>query len=47
MAEMPEKADGEYHLPERKEGPEYMAGRKGQMREMRLCFKSHPQPFRL
>ena len=31
----------------REEGPEYLAGRKGQMRKMRLRFKSHPQPFRL
>lgn len=35
---MPEKAHGEHHLPEREEGPEYLAGRKGQMRKMRLRF---------
>ncbi len=35
---MPEKAHGEHHLPERAEGPEHMAGRKGQMRKMRLRF---------
>jgi hypothetical protein len=33
--------------PEREEGPEHMAGRKSEMWEMRICFKSHPQPFRL
>ncbi|MFR6147393.1 hypothetical protein [Neglectibacter timonensis] len=37
VAEMPEEAACQPHLPARKESPEHMDGGKNQMREMRLC----------
>ena len=38
----PEKTYGKYHLPAGTETEKYLAGRKNQMRALRVCSESHP-----
>lgn len=47
LVTVPQEADGKHHLPERTQGPEHLAGRENQMREMRVRSQNDPQPLRL